>query len=82
MGVDIVSHELFLVCGALAWAFNLKKKIGEDGREVVPKDLEYSSLLIAKPDWFEFDLTVRDAKKQQKVVELWEEAAMVEGIAI
>jgi len=82
MGVDIVSHELFLVCGALAWAFNLKKKIGEDGREVVPNDLEYSSLLIAKPDWFEFDLTMRDEKKQQKVVELWEEAAMVEGIAI
>jgi hypothetical protein len=28
MGVDIVNHELFLVCGALAWAFDMKKKIG------------------------------------------------------
>jgi hypothetical protein len=31
MGVDIVSHELFLVCGALAWAFNLRQKTGENG---------------------------------------------------
>lgn len=82
MGVDIVNHELFLVCGALAWAYNLKKKIGEDGREIVPKDLEYSSLLIAKPDWFEFDLSVRDEKKREKIVEMWEEAAMVEGSVI
>lgn len=82
MGVDIVSHELFLVCGALAWAYNLKKKIGEDGREIVPEDLEYSSLLIAKPDWFEFDLSVRDEKKKEKIVGLWEGAAMEEGIAI
>jgi hypothetical protein len=82
MGVDIVNHELFLVCGALAWAYNLKKKIGEDGREIVPKDLEYSSLLIAKPDWFEFDLTARDEKKREKIVAMWEEAAMLEGSVI
>ena len=82
MGVDIVNHELFLVCGALAWAYNLKKKIGEDGREMVPGDMEYSSLLIAKPDWFEFDLSVRDEKRREKIVEMWEDAAMEEGIAI
>lgn len=82
MGVDIVSHELFLVCGALAWAYNLKKKIGEDGREIEPKDLEYSSLLIAKPDWFEFDLSVRDEKRKECIVGMWEEAAMQEGITI
>ncbi|KAG0648686.1 Cytochrome P450 monooxygenase psoD [Hyphodiscus hymeniophilus] len=82
MGVDIVNHELFLVCGALAWAYNLKKKIGKDGREIVPKDLEYSSLLIAKPDWFELDLIVRDEKKRQKIVDQWEEAAMIEGADI
>ena len=82
MGVDIVNHELLLVCGALAWAYNFKKKIGEDGREIVPKDLEYSSLLIAKPDWFEFDLSVRNEKKREKIVELWEEAAMFEGSEI
>ena len=73
MGVDIVNHELFLVCGALAWAFDLKKKIGEDGKEMEVKDLEYSSLLIAKPDWFSFQLTVRSEKRKRMVVDMWDE---------
>jgi hypothetical protein len=73
MGVDIVNHELFLVCGAFAWAFDLKKKIGEDGKELEVKDLEYSSLLIAKPDWFPFQLTVRSEKKKHIIVNMWEE---------
>jgi hypothetical protein len=73
MGVDIVNHELFLVSGALAWAFNFKKKIGEDGNEIPVNDLEYSSLLIAKPDWFFFDLTVRSEKKKYMVVDMWDE---------
>ena len=82
MGVDIVSHELFLVCGALVWAYNLKKKIGEDGREIQIPDMEYSSLLISKPDWHEFDLIVRSEKRREKIVAMWENAAMEEGIAI
>lgn len=73
MGVDIVNHELFLVCGALAWGFNFKKKIGKDGQEIAVKDLEYSSLLIAKPDWFHFDLAVRSEKKKHMIVDMWDE---------
>jgi hypothetical protein len=73
MGVDIVSHELFLVCGALAWGYDLKKKIGEDGKELLVKDMEYSSLLIAKPDWFPFDLTVRSDKKKRMIVDMWDQ---------
>lgn len=72
MGVDIVNHELLLVCGALAWAYNLKKKIGEDGKEVEVKDLEYCSLLISKPDWFPFDLTVRSEEKKHMIVNMWD----------
>ena len=71
MGVDIVNHELLLVCGAIAWAFHITKKIGDDGEEIEVKDLEYSSLLIAKPDNFAFDLISRNEKKRQKVVEMW-----------
>ena len=73
MGVDIVNHELFLVSGALAWAFDFKNKIGEDGNEIEVKDLEYSSLLIAKPDWFPFEMTVRSEKKKRMVVDMWDE---------
>jgi len=80
MGVDIVNHELYLVCGALAWAFNMKKKINEDGREVEVKDLEYSSLLIAKPDWFPFDMTPRNEAKRQSVMEMYEDVRFAEGL--
>jgi len=80
MGVDIVNHELFLVCGALAWAFDMKKKIGENGQEIEVKDMEYSSLLIAKPDWFSFDMTVRDETKKQVIMEMWEEVQCDEGL--
>ncbi|PBP18533.1 cytochrome P450 [Diplocarpon rosae] len=60
-GVDIVEQELFLVMGGLAWAFDISKKKDKEGREVeVPKD-RYTSLLIAKPEHFEFECRlVRD----------------------
>jgi len=80
MGVDIVNHELLLVCGALAWAFNMKKRRDRNGIEIEVKDMEYSSLLIAKPDWFEFDLAARDEGKRQRIMEMWEEIEITEGL--
>jgi hypothetical protein len=71
MGVDIVNHELFQVCGALAWAFNLRKKKDENGREIELKDMDYSNLLISKPGIFSFDLQVRDEAKRQSIVDMW-----------
>jgi len=79
MGVDIVNHELLLVCGAIAWAFNMTKKVDKNGRVVDVKDMEYCNLLIAKPDWFPFDLTTRDEVKRQKILEMWEEVEIEEG---
>jgi len=80
MGVDIVNHELLLVCGALAWAFNMKKKLDYNGLPIEVKDMEYSSLLIAKPDWFDFEMSARDEEKRQKVMEMWEEVEITEGL--
>lgn len=72
MGVDIVNHELLLVCGALAWAFNFERMIGEDGKEIVVEDLKYSSLLITLPDWFPFEMKVRSEKKRM-IIDMWGE---------
>lgn len=74
MGVDIVNHELFLVCGAIAWAFNLRKKIDENGQEILLNDMDYSNLLISKPAKFSFDLTLRDETKRESIVAMWEAA--------
>lgn len=73
MGVDIVNHELFLVCGALAWAYNLKKT-DSNGQEVQLNDMDYSNLLISKPSVFALDLTVRNEAKKEKITSMWETA--------
>lgn len=80
MGVDIVNHELFLVCGAIAWAFNLRKKTDANGQEVPLNDMEYSNLLISKPANFLFDLTSRDETKRARIVAMWEAAEREDGI--
>ncbi|KAG4426291.1 hypothetical protein IFR04_000474 [Cadophora malorum] len=54
-GVDIVEQELFLVMGGLAWAFDIRKKRAVDGKEVEVPLAKYTSLLIAKPEKFEFE---------------------------
>lgn len=79
MGVDIVNHELFLVCGAIAWAFNLRKKTDENGQEILLNDMDYSNLLISKPAKFSFDLTVRDETKRESIVAMWEAAEKEDG---
>jgi hypothetical protein len=37
-----------------------------------------SSLLIAKPDWFPFELTVRSDKKKEMVVDMWDQVVKEE----
>jgi hypothetical protein len=39
--------------------------------------MEYSSLLIAKPDWFAFDLKVRSERKKEAVVCMWDKVMTV-----
>ncbi|KAH8678862.1 cytochrome P450 [Tricladium varicosporioides] len=63
-GVEIVDQELFLVMAGLAWAFDIRKKKDPAGNEMVPDDLKYTSLLIAKPVKFDFDLTVRSEERR------------------
>lgn len=68
-GVEIVDQELFIVMSGMAWAFNIQKKKDASGNEVKVPWNKYTSLLIAKPDPFEFDLTVRSEDKRKIIVE-------------
>lgn len=53
----------------MAWAFNIQKKKDSSGNEVEVPWNKYTSLLIAKPDPFQFDLTVRSEDKRKMIVE-------------
>ncbi|CZS95870.1 related to cytochrome p450 [Rhynchosporium agropyri] len=57
-GVDIVEQELFLAMGGLAWAFDVQKKTDKEGKEIEVPLAKYTSLLIAKPEKFEFECRV------------------------
>jgi hypothetical protein len=72
-GVDIVEQELFLAMGGLAWAFNITGKKDAFGRDLyIPSD-KYTSLLIAKPVEFEFDLNPVSNERMEMVEKMWRE---------
>ena len=79
MGVDIVNHELYLVCGAIAWAFDIRRKLDAAGKKIAIPNLDYSNLLISKPAIFFFDLTIRDEAKKEAVINMWEAVRREEG---
>ena len=72
-GVDIVEQELFLVMGGIAWAFEISKKKDEFGNEIEGPADRYTSLLIAKPEKFEFELKPRSDENNAMVEEAWKD---------
>ncbi|CAG8950772.1 hypothetical protein HYFRA_00002985 [Hymenoscyphus fraxineus] len=68
-GVEIVDQELFLVMSGMAWAFTIQKKKDAAGNEVEVPWNKYTSLLIAKPDPFDFDMIVRSEEKRKTIVQ-------------
>lgn len=69
--MDIVEQELFLTMGGMAWAFDIGKKKDGLGREIEVPWAKYTSLLIAKPEQFEFELTPVSGERSKMVVEDW-----------
>jgi hypothetical protein len=70
--MSVTRDETVTGCGALMWAFHLKKKVNpETGEEIeVPTD-KSNSLLIIKPDSFEMAFEPRSAARREEVLELW-----------
>jgi Cytochrome P450 len=72
-GQDLVETELCLMIGAMAWACTASKKRTVGGIEIPVPWIEYTSLLIAKPEKFLFDLKPRSPERQQQAVDQWEQ---------
>ena len=75
LGMSLTQDELLLSCGALAWCFNLKRKIDpKTGKEIeVPTD-ESGSLLIIKPDPFQMAFEPRSEAKKERLIAQWKES--------
>jgi hypothetical protein len=70
--MSLTQDELIVACGALAWAYNLKRKVDPvTGLEIeVPTD-KCNSLLIVKPDPFEMAFEPRSEARKADVIREW-----------
>jgi len=70
--MSVTRDETVTGCGALMWAFNLKKKIDPVTNTEIEVPLEASnSLLIIKPDDFEMAFEPRSEARRAEVLQLW-----------
>lgn len=72
LGMSITRDGTVVGCGALLWAFNMKRKINPaTGAEIEVPLNKSNSLLIIKPDPFEMAFEPRSAGRKASVVEHW-----------
>ena len=72
LGQTLTQEELVVACGALMWAFNLKKKIDpKTGMEIDISLTASNSLLIIKPDPFEMAFEPRNADRKAEIINNW-----------
>lgn len=70
-GMHIAERSLFLAAARIAWAFNIDKPIGPDGK---PIDADIEDLVggtTVQPNDFQIDLTPRSQKKAEMIREAW-----------
>lgn len=72
-GVHVAEKSLYLNIARVLWAFNISKKVGNDGKVVEPNtNMVPGWMTIPLP--FECDITVRSAKKAVLIDEIWADA--------
>lgn len=74
MGMDLVEQELLVGVGAMAWAFDISKKVDGSGRTIEVNEHDYTSLLISRPRKFEFDLVARSKEREAEIWGQYDEA--------
>ncbi|KAK6222947.1 hypothetical protein LQW54_000759 [Pestalotiopsis sp. IQ-011] len=75
-GMHIADRSLFLAMSRLLWAFDFRRAVGEDGREIVPDMADLIDGTFVQPRAFPADIRPRSAFKAECVRREW--AAMRE----
>ncbi|KAK5126620.1 hypothetical protein LTR85_009554 [Meristemomyces frigidus] len=71
-GQHIAERSIHLLVARIAWACNIKRKVGKDGKLVEVPLYDYVSGFNVQPEWFAFDLTVRSEERYKIVMEAHE----------
>jgi hypothetical protein len=75
LGQSITRDETVVACGALLWAFNLKRKVDPvTGKEIEVSTTKSNSLLIVKPDPFQMAFEPRSESRKQQIIDEWKAA--------
>ena len=74
LGQTLTQDEMLLACGALAWSFTMKHKVGPDGKDINIDYMKSNSLLIVKPDPFQMAFEPRSATRKQQILQNWADA--------
>ena len=77
-GIDVTEAELLVACGSLCWGFELKPYLNSKGEPKWPDSKAFTPNLIGGPLPFEFDLRVRESKRE-RIIELYEESVRQEA---
>lgn len=71
-GMHIAERSLYILIARIAWACDLKKKVGSDGKEIEVPLYDYCDGFNVQPNWFSFDLKVRSQDRWNVVKEAYE----------
>lgn len=62
-GMHIAERSLYILVSRIAWACDIQKKYGDDGKEIAVPLYDYCDGFNVQPNWFAFDLKVRSDKR-------------------
>jgi cytochrome P450 len=74
LGQNLTDAMLFVGCGGIAWGFDLSKKVDPvTGEEIYVPDNDYNSLLLVRPEPFEFEMKPRTEKHAKAIEQQYRE---------
>jgi cytochrome P450 len=73
-GMNVADRSMLLGIARIFWAFDVRHKIGEDGKKIMPQQDEFHEGFVAIPKRFEVDIKPRSGAKREIVEREWERA--------
>jgi hypothetical protein len=72
--MNVADRSMLLGIARIFWAFDVRHKIGEDGKKIMPQQDEFHEGFVAIPKRFEVDIKPRSGAKREIVEREWERA--------
>ena len=73
-GIHVAERSLFLAISRILWGFDIKPKIGKDGKPILPDPERYTQGFVCMPEVFEADITPVSQERAAIIERDWEEA--------